>query len=256
MDYNFIKIFLRPKAPIISKNASNKSCIKLNFVQKSQWAHVSISSTCEARGLQRLAIFIPVQYISKMYKNGSAIKLIKIITIDFSISAWSIIKNCVLKHKKQLIWFIWWSIDHFSPKGDWAQCLTNCGMCTHSSQGWLLSHCYWHVMRDGCTFFIRSRQGNNSSCITTARDVKSLCTLRSSTTHGRTSEKLLGRSTQLSYSVRGWWEWFSQANNYQWWKLDPFLWAIKKINEHAFEKKERKKHQENSRSSGLLGRWC
>ncbi len=37
----------------ISKKASNKSCLELNFVQKSSWAHISISPRSGDRGLQR-----------------------------------------------------------------------------------------------------------------------------------------------------------------------------------------------------------
>ncbi len=40
-----------------------------------------------------------------------------------------------------------------------------------------MSHYYWHMTRDGDTLFTQSRRGSNSSCITTARDLKSLCTL-------------------------------------------------------------------------------
>ncbi len=42
-----------PKIHIISKKASNKSCSKLNFIQKSLRAHTSIYRTSEAAGLQR-----------------------------------------------------------------------------------------------------------------------------------------------------------------------------------------------------------
>ncbi len=42
------------KLPIISKNWSNKSCWELNFVQKSQWAHMSVSSRSWTKGLERL----------------------------------------------------------------------------------------------------------------------------------------------------------------------------------------------------------
>ncbi len=39
-----------------TKNTSNKSCWELNFLQKTQWAHMSISSR-RARSLQRLPCF-------------------------------------------------------------------------------------------------------------------------------------------------------------------------------------------------------
>ncbi len=44
------------KIPIISKNSSNKNCSELNFLQKTQWTHVSISSRNEATGFQRLPL--------------------------------------------------------------------------------------------------------------------------------------------------------------------------------------------------------
>ncbi len=37
------------------KKASNKSCEEFNFVQKSQWVHISISQRSEVGGLQRLS---------------------------------------------------------------------------------------------------------------------------------------------------------------------------------------------------------
>ncbi len=42
------------KLPILSKNASNKSCSQLNFLQISQWAHISITIKSGASGLQKL----------------------------------------------------------------------------------------------------------------------------------------------------------------------------------------------------------
>ncbi len=33
-----------PKLPIVLKTASNKNCIKSNFLQKTQWARMSLSS--------------------------------------------------------------------------------------------------------------------------------------------------------------------------------------------------------------------
>ncbi len=43
---------------IISKNASNKSYSELNFPQKTQWAHFSISPRNGARELQRFTFLI------------------------------------------------------------------------------------------------------------------------------------------------------------------------------------------------------
>ncbi len=42
------------KILIISKNTSNKNCSELNFLQKSQWTHNTISLSSVAEGLQKL----------------------------------------------------------------------------------------------------------------------------------------------------------------------------------------------------------
>ncbi len=60
--YGFLKFFenltwFLLKVPITSKNASNKSCPKLNFQWKTHWMHISISSRSGARGHQTFAIF-------------------------------------------------------------------------------------------------------------------------------------------------------------------------------------------------------
>ncbi len=44
-------------APIILKNALNKSFAELNLLQKIQWMRISISARVEAREHQRIAIF-------------------------------------------------------------------------------------------------------------------------------------------------------------------------------------------------------
>ncbi len=46
-----------PKLPIISKNCSKKSCLELNFVQKSPLAHMSISPTSGAWGAPKICTF-------------------------------------------------------------------------------------------------------------------------------------------------------------------------------------------------------
>ncbi len=46
-----------PQLPILLKNASNKSCWALNFVQKSKWVHMSISPKRGVKDLQRLISF-------------------------------------------------------------------------------------------------------------------------------------------------------------------------------------------------------
>ncbi len=45
------------KLPIISKIASSKSCLELNFLQKSQRTHITIYLNSTARKLQRLSWF-------------------------------------------------------------------------------------------------------------------------------------------------------------------------------------------------------
>ncbi len=47
------------KIPIISKNALNRSCSALNFLQKSQWTYMSISHRSAAMELHR---FICLKY--------------------------------------------------------------------------------------------------------------------------------------------------------------------------------------------------
>ncbi len=54
-----------PKLPIISKNVSNRSCRKLNFVQKTQCTHMSISPGSGAREHQRWPYF---KYYSVLHK--------------------------------------------------------------------------------------------------------------------------------------------------------------------------------------------
>ncbi len=49
-----------PKIRMMSKISSNKSCSELNFIQKSQWAHIFLKR--EARGLERL---IRLKYYNK-----------------------------------------------------------------------------------------------------------------------------------------------------------------------------------------------
>ncbi len=52
------------KAPIILKNAKNKSCPKLHSLQKTQRTHISISPKSGAREPQTFAIF------QMMHLNG------------------------------------------------------------------------------------------------------------------------------------------------------------------------------------------
>ncbi len=61
----------------------------------------------------------------------------------------------------------------------------NCAIYTYSSQGQSLSHYYWHAARDGNTLFTWSQWGNNSLCITTTRNAKSLPVLGSPINCGR-----------------------------------------------------------------------
>ncbi len=54
-------------------------------------------------------------------------------------------------------------------------------------------------------------------------------------------------------STQGGWRWLTGANNYWWWKLDPFLQANNKICEQGLKKKW-KMWRENWRMSSLVGR--
>ncbi len=53
-----------PKIRIGSKKASNKTCLKLNFVQKNLRAHMSIFPRSGARGLERFP-FLKNYYVQK-----------------------------------------------------------------------------------------------------------------------------------------------------------------------------------------------
>ncbi len=100
--------------------------------------------------------------------------------------------------------------------------------CVHSSHRRSLSCYYWHETRDGRTFLTQSRWGNNSLCSVATHNMRSLRETDSLTTHGRTLKASYGSGIQLSYLVWNGWRWLTRANNYQQWKLDPFLQARKK----------------------------
>ncbi len=93
--------------------------------------------------------------------------------------------------------------------------------------------------------------GNNSFWITHA---KSLHILGSLTDHGRTLKNHMGVAlnllTQYEEDVNDLLE-----NNYQWWKLDPRLRAIKKLSEHSLEKKE-EEVQGKFKNQQSTGQWC
>ncbi len=52
-DSTFILWLNAANIPVISKNASSKSCTELNLLQKTEWTHISIYSWSGARVLQR-----------------------------------------------------------------------------------------------------------------------------------------------------------------------------------------------------------
>ncbi len=58
----FRNSFTLQSIEMISKNASNKSCLELNFPQKTQQTHISISRRSEVRGLRRFPFFHPTMY--------------------------------------------------------------------------------------------------------------------------------------------------------------------------------------------------
>ncbi len=55
---NYIQFRLLPKIRITSKKASNESCSKLNFEQKSPRAHMSISPRSRARAPQKIDMVV------------------------------------------------------------------------------------------------------------------------------------------------------------------------------------------------------
>ncbi len=119
----------------------------------------------------------------------------------------------------------WWRVWR-APKHD----VKNYAICMHTSRRQLSSLCYLLATRNGRVLFTQSWRSNNSSGITTAWNVKILHVMGS-------LKKSHENSTQLPYSVWGGWGWLTRANNYWRWKLDPFLWARKKISEYGSEKK-------------------
>ncbi len=71
-----------PKIRIASKKASNESCSKLNYVQNSLWAHMTIPLWSGARGLERLAVWsIILKGNSKLYSiSDSMLPKIRIVS--------------------------------------------------------------------------------------------------------------------------------------------------------------------------------
>ncbi len=89
MDWNgkadSLQASTQPKILIISKNASDKSCRALNFLQKSHWAHMSTPSAPKSgsRVLQRLVCFkyyICCTEIGKYLLYGSSLPKLPIIS--------------------------------------------------------------------------------------------------------------------------------------------------------------------------------
>ncbi len=52
-----------PDLAIIAKNVLNKSCSELNFLQNSQWAHMSTSLPEWSHGAPKIAVFEILQCI-------------------------------------------------------------------------------------------------------------------------------------------------------------------------------------------------
>ncbi len=135
----------------------------------------------------------------------------------------------------------------------------NCAVCIHSSQGWLSSHYYGQVTRDGSTLFTQSCWSSNSSCITTARDEKSL--------HKQSSIIISGKSKELHENGIQFLTQYKKDENdllkqtitsseswIHFYKLE------KKISEHDLEKKEegklRKfKNEQSARQVILITFW-
>ncbi len=64
----FFSVLLLPKVSIILTNALNKNCIELNFLQKTQRAHVFISSSSRAKGHQ---IFVNFEILLTLGLNAA-----------------------------------------------------------------------------------------------------------------------------------------------------------------------------------------
>ncbi len=59
------------KISIASKNTSNKNCSDLNFLRKSQGAHMPISPRSRARGLPR-SVYVKYYYVLKWESRSTS----------------------------------------------------------------------------------------------------------------------------------------------------------------------------------------
>ncbi len=81
------------KLPIILKNTSNKSCWKLNFLQKTQQAHMSISFRSRAGGskdchVSNIIMYYVCTYICKEYGPPTIQYLCSVATLVYSVFSW------------------------------------------------------------------------------------------------------------------------------------------------------------------------
>ncbi len=78
------------KLPIISNNASNKSCWKLNFLEKTQWAHMSMSPRSGTRGSTDWHVSNIIMYWNVKIDSFSSLLLAKLPIISKNV--WN--KSC------------------------------------------------------------------------------------------------------------------------------------------------------------------
>ncbi len=111
----------QPKLPIISNNWSNKCCWELNFVQKSQWTHLSISARGGARSLERSICFKCL-----LYWNGKVVSLL----------GWALPKLPIISKSS-------WELN-FVQKSHWALMSISCRSGARDSKGNQLRNIIMH----------------------------------------------------------------------------------------------------------------
>ncbi len=84
--------WMMSKLPIILKNCSNKSCWELNFIQKSQRAHMSISPRSGAKGSKDWYIWNIMFYWNRKVDSRSGWSLPK---VHKKIVQVKVVQNCI-----------------------------------------------------------------------------------------------------------------------------------------------------------------
>ncbi len=118
-----------------------------------------------------------------------------------------------------------------------------------------LSHYFWHAMRGGRMLFTCRRWSNNSLCITTAQDAKSLCMMGSPTTYKEHHKNLTGAA--LNFLTQ-----YKEDGNHLLEQISTgdeswiHFYKLEGKSTSMVSKKKRKKRKENSRMRGLPNRRC